>query len=102
MASLIKMTSSLVFIVLLVLSELANANADGFDDLPLEDLEPEARLSFTSGNTSSVTFDPYVKEYKKTTIFIRILCCIYLTTENITKRFISNTSQMCTSEPIAQ
>ena len=59
MASRIKLTLSLVFIVLLVLSELANANADTqtFDDLPLEDFEPEARLSFTNGNMSSVTFD---------------------------------------------
>ena len=61
MASLINLTSSLVFIVLLVLSKLANVNAETqkYDDLPLEELEQEARLSFsfTNGNMSSVTFD---------------------------------------------
>ena len=59
MASLIKLSSSFVFVVLLVFSELTNANADtqSFDDELLEDFEPEARLSFTNGNLSSTTFD---------------------------------------------
>ena len=60
MASPLQLTPSLVCVVILVLCNLANVQADTetFDDILMEDLEPEARLSFTTGNGSLASLIP--------------------------------------------
>ena len=64
MASPLQLATSLAFLVIFMICNLAIVQADTetFDDVLLDELQPESRLSFTTGNgsLSSIIPDAYV------------------------------------------
>ena len=63
MASPLQLSSPIIVLVILVVSNLNNVQADSesLDDLYTEDLKPEARLNFVTGNLTLESINPYVK-----------------------------------------
>ena len=52
-----QLTASFLSLLILVVSNFDISKAETFDELLVDDLEPEGRLSFYSGNSTSIIPD---------------------------------------------